>query len=338
MDMMSKLPSVPAPATAKPAKALHNRLKSEHVVDLRHPVQAKPVATSEPELPIQKAHHITPLTSKGDLNERHIAQFTDKFEKARKYSRSEQISRFDTDPLAQVRDPEKLHDKFGNPTLELLEQSEPTKPSVSSQSGTYTPIAPPAHAPELPHITALQHQAMTRLALAPAKDLSPAGVNRPLSWLPHFRISQHRRRSLATISIIIVMAGYVWVQNYPKMALQNANNQAGLSASLPGFMPSSYSLSQTTTGPGQITLSYSSPNTGSDLKIAQSRSTWDSSSLLDNFVAKNADDYAAVQGEGLTIYLFDNNEATWVNHGIWYNIEGASLLSRAQILKIAYSL
>jgi hypothetical protein len=334
MDMMSKLPATQSTAPAKPAKALHNRLKSQHVVDLRHPVAAK--VPAEP--PVKPEHHEVSLSSKPDIHERHMAQFTDKFEKARKYSRSAQISRFGTDQFGNINDPEKLHDKFGNPTLELLERAEPTSSGPFSNHTKSSAIPPPSHAPELPHVTALQHQAMTRLALAPASTGNAATSSRQLSWLPHFSPSAHRGRSLATLGIVVVMASYIWIQNYPKMALQNASNQAGLSASLPGFMPSSYSLAHTSTAPGQITLSYTSPSTSSALKIAQSRSAWDSSSLLDNFVAKNADDYAAVQGEGLTIYLFDNNEATWVNHGIWYNIQGASLLSRAQILKIAYSL
>ena len=134
------------------------------------------------------------------------------------------------------------------------------------------------------------------------------------------------------------MAAYVWTQNYPKMALQSADNQAGISATLPSFMPSSYSLTRTAVGPGAITLSYGSPSVATVLKIAQTRSTWDTDSLLENVVSKEADDYAAVQGEGLTIYMYNDNEATWVNHGILYNIEGAALLSRNQILNIAYSL
>lgn len=45
-----------------------------------------------------------------------------------------------------------------------------------------------------------------------------------------------------------------------------------------------------------------------------------------------------MQGQGLTIYLFNNNRATWVNKGIWFSIEGADRLSREQILKMVYSL
>ena len=143
---------------------------------------------------------------------------------------------------------------------------------------------------------------------------------------------------MAITAAVVIMAGYVWLQNYPKLAIQTANSKAGVTASLPAYIPSSYNLDRTDTAPGLVTLNFSSPSSPETLKIAQHRTSWDSTSLLDNFVVKNTDDYASVQGQGLTVYLFNNNEATWVNHGIWYSIEGASRLSREQILKIAYSL
>ena len=47
---------------------------------------------------------------------------------------------------------------------------------------------------------------------------------------------------------------------------------------------------------------------------------------------------ADMEAKGLTVYLNKDNQATWVNHGVWYKITGTTRLSREQILKIAYSL
>ena len=47
--------------------------------------------------------------------------------------------------------------------------------------------------------------------------------------------------------------------------------------------------------------------------------------------------YLTVQGQGLTIYLF-GNQANWINHGVWYQLNGVAALSRDQILKVAYGL
>ncbi|HUD11397.1 MAG TPA: hypothetical protein VMS08_03230 [Candidatus Saccharimonadia bacterium] len=337
--MMSKLPVKQAPA--KTAGALHNRVKSPHVVDLRGQAPI-PVTEGLPLTAVERSEARPPAaTPKSPIEERHMAQFTDRFERARQYGRSAQISRFGVDRFGNIQDPEKYHDKFGNPTLAALERTEGSSgaPASSHESHIgHAPTTASAKAPEMPHLAAMQHEAMTKLAPAPQPQMAMSRAPMRMSWAPHFKVTPHTGRSLATISVVVLMAGYIWIQNYPKMALQNASNVAGLSASLPGFMPSSYSLAHTSTVPGQVTLKYTSPSAQQALKIAQSRSDWDSNSLLDDFVSKNADDYAAVDGEGLTIFLFNDNEATWVNHGIWYSIEGASRLSRQQILKIAYSL
>ena len=328
MDVMSKRPSDnPQP---KRASDIHSRVKSAHVVDLR---DQKPIAIPDepPETPSVRVAHSTPAEPpRAATRERHLSQFTDRFERAKGISRSAAISKFGQDRMGNIQDPEKMYDRFGNPTLDTLTANEFSQgtPGESHDSG---------HSPEMPHMAVAQHQAMTRLApTAPAPPM--ATMSRLPSFKPSFSVSAGAGRVLATGAAVFLMAGYIWTQNYPKMALQNADSRAGITASLPGFVPSSYNLAKTSTSPGHVTLNYSSPSASQALSIAQSRTTWDTNSLLDEFVAQNADDYAAIQGEGLTIFLYNDNDATWVNHGVWYTIAGAAQLSRDQILKIAYSL
>jgi hypothetical protein len=167
---------------------------------------------------------------------------------------------------------------------------------------------------------------------APAK---PASIS---PYRPHLKLAPQAGRVAAISAAVVIMAGYVWVQNYPKLSLQAASSRAGLSAGLPGYVPSSYNLAHTDTAPGLVTLNFTSPNITEPLKITQAKTSWDSSSLLDNYIIKHTDDYSTVQGQGLTIYFYGQNQASWVNHGVWYSIEGAARLSREQILKIAFSL
>ena len=177
----------------------------------------------------------------------------------------------------------------------------------------------------LPAAAATHHEALSKLiAQMPPVDVPNANS----------RIG----RVAAVVGAIMIMGTYVWLQNYPKMAIQSAGNKAGLSASMPSFVPSSYKLKKTSTSPGLVTLQFAAPNQPASLTIAQHRTDWDSNSLLDNFVTKQSGEFAAVSGQGLTVYLFSQNQATWINHGVWYSITGASRLSREQILKIAYSL
>jgi hypothetical protein len=310
----------------KPAAALHNRAAPARTIDLRDKASSASI--------VRNPNRTPAAAPKTAVAERRIARFSDRFDRARKLSRSAQISHYGTDRFGNIQDPSKMYDKFGRPTLETLRSSNGAASATSAPAPAperHAPAIAAAQAPAMPRLAATQHEAMAKLAPAAA----PAPTIRP-NMFSGMGLSSHR--IAAAMAAITIMAGYVWVQNYPKMALQNASNHAGLAASLPGYLPSSYSLAHTNTSPGLVTLKFSSPSAPEALTIAQHRTTWDSSSLLDNFVAKKADDYATFQGQGLTIYLFGQNQATWVNHGVWYSIEGATRLSREQILKIAYSL
>lgn len=315
-------PAPPAPPPAQlhhgtAAAALHQRTKTSRVLDLRN------VDHTETPLP-HRPTHITPAAPpRSTAQERHLARFTDRFERAKQISRSPHIDKFAGKRLPSP-DPA-THHQTVNEHMHATRHYEP---------------AQAAGMPNLPAQAAANHAAMTRLIPHIPETPLPApnaSIHSPLQ-APSFSGSSARNRTLATVTAVALMGGYIWLQNYPKLALQTASAKAGIKASLPGYLPSSYNLKNTNTGPGLVTLSFFSPSSSVPLTIAQSKTDWDSNSLLDNFIAKHTDDYATVQGQGLTIYLFNNNQAAWVNHGIKYAISGAEHLSREQILKIAYSL
>jgi len=142
----------------------------------------------------------------------------------------------------------------------------------------------------------------------------------------------------AALAAIAIMGGLIWMQNSPKLAFHNAASKVGIDASLPTYVPSSYRQNGPVgVGNGQLTLSFTSPSSDKPLTITQQRSAWDSNSLRQNYISRQTDDYLAVQGQGLTIYMF-GDQANWVNHGVWYKVAGTSKLSREQVLKIAYGL
>lgn len=208
----------------------------------------------------------------------------------------------------------------------------------NDQAATVT--APTVAGPQLPNAVVTQVNSLAKAIATPAApakvshdDALKLAMNTDVK--PNFRPAS----VAAAIAVVTVMAGYIWVNNYPKMTIKSAAGKAGVEASVPGFMPSSYSLSGPVAySPGEVTLNFANQNHGENVQITQRRTVWDSGSLLDNYVAKASNQYLAVQGQGLTIYLFGDNRASWVNHGIWYNIQGTNSLTRDQLLKIAYSL
>ena len=231
----------------------------------------------------------------------------EKLDSAKLIPRSKNITRFHA-PAEHTKQPSAL-------------RPEPTKEKVAAHPIT----TQKGH--ELPPHVETYHRAMTALARPNATRYQRESQSRNIA----------RYASVGTA--IAIMAGYVWLQNLPKLELHSASSKAGFALTLPAYLPSSYSLN----GPveasrGSATISFRSPSNQSPLKITQQVTTWDSSSLRDNAVAVKSSDFTSVQGQGLTIYLWGKTQAAWVNHGIWYGIEGAGQLSREQILKIAYSL
>jgi hypothetical protein len=208
--------------------------------------------------------------------------------------------------------------RFGNePRITPADRIPAPAPEPIRAIASITTIIPPSA------ITA--HQALT---LLPVTDHDAGTPAVPVKW-GHY----------ATIAgVVAVMSGYIWLQNYSKLTIQTAAAKAGVVATAPSYLPTSYSLATANSTPGLLTLNFKSPSQSSALTIAQQRTTWDAKSLLDNYVAKADPGYNSVNGQGLTIYVYGQNQAAWINHGIWYSITGATRLSREQILKIAYGL
>lgn len=202
------------------------------------------------------------------------------------------------------------------------DKPEPAKPSLPPQVAAEVERmgkAAPRHAAraEKPAPSALQ---AALAAARPSRSLNPLGL-------------------AAAVFAIIAMGSFVYLQNAPKLAFRSAANHAGIDASLPSYLPTTlHQIGPVNVQPGAISINYSGSTAQDNLNITQRATSWDSRSLRDNYVSRQTDKFQSVQGQGLTIYFFNNNQATWVNHGIWYSIIGNTTLGRDQILKIAYGL
>ena len=149
-----------------------------------------------------------------------------------------------------------------------------------------------------------------------------------------------RFTSIASASLAILLLGaYLTYLNMPALSTRIAATQAGINASYPSYQPTGYSLS----GPvayqqGSVTMKFAANAGPENYTLAQARSDWDSTAVLENYVAPKAgDNYTTTTTSGLTIYSFGNT-STWVNGGILYTITGNAPLSNDQVQRIATSL
>jgi len=147
---------------------------------------------------------------------------------------------------------------------------------------------------------------------------------------------------VATSLAALMLFGYITYLNVPNIALRVAAVKAGFSANMPGYSPNGYRFTGPIAySPGQITIQFSSNTDDREYNITERQTSWDSKSLLDNFVKKEVSSdslYSTIYDRGLTVYIYDGSSAAWVNGGIWYTVSGDSLLSSEQLLRIAASL
>ena len=138
---------------------------------------------------------------------------------------------------------------------------------------------------------------------------------------------------------VLILGGYFAYNNVPNLAMRVASARSGISGSMPGYQPSGFSLG----GPieyktGQISISFKSNSDNRSYTVTQRNSDWNSETLLENHVAMGKRQYQTFQDKGKTIYMYDGDSASWVDNGVWYEIDGNTSLNTDQVLRIANSL
>jgi len=157
------------------------------------------------------------------------------------------------------------------------------------------------------------------------------------------RLKTLHRRLLITAVIIAAFAAVIYgvYRFVPAVSVSIASAQAGVEASYPEFIPDGYSLDHPVTfSDGEVALKFTqNGNKENNYTITQTRSSWDSSAVLDNVVRPSAgENYITTKERGLTVYSYGNN-AAWVNGGVMYVISSSNApLSGEQIRHIATSL
>lgn len=180
----------------------------------------------------------------------------------------------------------------------------------------------------------IKHSAIEK-ALHNSKDSANKKIKKQSFFKRHPRLLNISSASLA----VVMLGGYLTYVNLPNISVRVAAAQAGIAATYPTYTPSGYSLN----GPvafadGQVSMKFASNVGPQNYTVKQVKSSWDSSALLENYVApSSSDSYQTLSDSGLTIYTYGNS-AAWVNGGILHTIDGEASLSPDQVRKIATSM
>lgn len=133
---------------------------------------------------------------------------------------------------------------------------------------------------------------------------------------------------------------YFVSSNIPDVSVRVAAMQTGIEASYPSYVPMNYSLSDIISEDGKLTMIFNGPD-GARFTLVQEKSSWDSATLLRNYVEPTwGSDYVTTHEQGITIYISNQtNDSTWVNGGIRYSITSeGTRLTKKQTRNIVLSL
>lgn len=223
------------------------------------------------------------------------------------------------------------------PPVATVAPTPATPAPVSAPMSAPSSVAPPTQASPI-----VPPSSPTQVAPSPpAAQPTMASVPTSPAAAPAAPAKGVRASSVALSLVgLLLVGGYIWQVNYPNLALKVAGSKAGISANFPGYVPNGWKLSgNIQSSPGNISYNIANAKGGKSLQVSESKTNWDSQALAENYVAPKAENYLALQAQGLTIYLYDGNQASWVNNGTWYRVEGSGHgLSQDQVIKLATSL
>jgi hypothetical protein len=169
---------------------------------------------------------------------------------------------------------------------------------------------------------------------------------------PHTKRQTHRHRfsqrlgvstrivNLSAVALsAVLLIGFVAYQNVPDMSMQLAAERSGVAGALPGYQPAGFGMSGPIQyRPGKITLSFRSHSDNRQFQIQQQRSNWDDVSLVKDYLVAEHAAFQTRQTNNKTVYIYDDHNATWVDKGVWYRVEGNSSLTSEQLLRLAASM
>lgn len=315
-------PKKPAPVHHSKPLAAH---KPEHTKTLRRDIVKPPVITAKkaikPQAPTDLVQHkpgvltVAPKLSSDIIDPARASR-------ASQVARSPRVERFRRTQAVR-------HATMAAPAARPIQQH------AATSSLTRTPVSIPAR-----HAVTARPPADTDIfeqAIAYARSHEQP-VPRELGRQKTKRSKKYRRVTgiFASVLMVAALGGFIFWQNRADIELQLASARSGVPASMPAYKPTGFAVKGLTYSPGSVTIGFHSTN--GNFNVTQKTSNWDSETLLQNYVATSGQAYNAYQAAGRTVYIYGNDNATWVNGGVWYQVNDNGLLNKDQIINLATSM
>lgn len=225
-----------------------------------------------------------------------------------------------------------LHPVGAAPHPRSMDIGPSVHPVVKKAHARMQPAVQPQRPAHQPASVVKQQVVSETLAKAP----SHKAASKPVKSRPR---SASRVMSIVSASLaLLLLGGYFTYLNMPSLSVRVAAAQAGVQANYPSYHPDGYGRGSVAYQDGEVSVKFASNSGPQSFTITQQKTTWDSTAVKENYVAKKwGDNIDIVTDRGLTIYRKDSS-AVWVNGGVLYKISGNAPLTPSQIRNIATSM
>jgi hypothetical protein len=170
---------------------------------------------------------------------------------------------------------------------------------------------------------------LAKTAKRQAKHTAKAAKSKPAH--------HHVATVMAASFLVLVIGGLVALQNKSAITMRFADAKAGFHASVPDYQPQGYAVDNFSYSAGNVAMNYQNASANRDYTIHQQTTKWNDQTLLDNYVKANYASYQILQAGQQIIYVYGNNDASWIKNGIWYQLTSGGNLSNSQVISIATS-
>lgn len=219
------------------------------------------------------------------------------------------------------------------------------KPTPNQQISKTPPSIPPPAVHHLSNKNSNKHKPQKfvfedQVQNANAHLLKPVKKARTThKFIRKLHLSPKSASVMAGFAALIILGSFFAYQRIPTISMRVAANQAGFMGTIPSKVPAGYAFA----GPvkaidNAVAVTYKSSSDDRQFVLSQRQTNWSSEALLTNFLQESKLNYQVYKENGLTVYVYDGSNATWVDNGVWYNVNAnQNSLSSSQLLEIAAS-
>jgi hypothetical protein len=134
---------------------------------------------------------------------------------------------------------------------------------------------------------------------------------------------------------LLVIAGFAFYQNSAGLQFKVASFHAGVATHMPNLKAAGFAYDGAKADGDTLVVGFSSPS--GNYRLSQQATNLSEQDVINDLSATDASghpDYTTVHAGSTTVYRFGANDATWVQDGTWYTVNGTGSLTDQQVTSL----